>query len=433
TWFRASSTEVRNYVHRCTPREMTSDFLCEAIKAEQNEIRQYEDEDFESAEAEYDNTVVELDTFRQTHQSGIGKRTPDIKKNVEQAIAVLLFVLILEGCFNALLFKDAQSSGLLGGMLIAFGVSAVNVTCGVVVGFFGLRYLHHPDTPFKVLGSVVAGAFTLFGLFVNFFVAHFRDAVEHELLMRQEAGSLAGFSMFDIAPGAVISSMFPNIFGLDTLIALGLLFIGLVVFAVAVYEGYDRISDRYPGYGRVWRKERIAYEKRQAVGEGLRKDLAEYFSNCRHWLETQQARHTEARREIEKAMNDLEMKREQALAVASRCADQERGLKIAYRQAHRRMRNNLREKLGEQAAIPAYFDEIVTPDVPVFEYDEERALAGASIKTLTDNIAALAHARKWLEQNIQDVQREINSKKPRTSRSGDRRGTPEARDERRAG
>ena len=56
-------------------------------------------------------------------------------------------------------------------------------------------------------------------------------------------------------------------------LALGLLFMGFAVFGLAIYEGYDRISDRYPGYGRVWRKERKAYERRQEVRNGVRDDL----------------------------------------------------------------------------------------------------------------------------------------------------------------
>ena len=409
TWFKTTGGNVRNYILEMTPADIEPDQLQEAIKSEEAELRHFETDDVKEARASHESTIVELDAFREKHKGRIGERTPDIKKNVEQTLAILLFILILEGCFNALLFKDAQSSGLLGGMLIAFGVSAVNVACGVCAGFFGLRYLNHHEQPMKILGGVVAGLFVTMGLFVNFFVAHFRDAVEESLIAAQTTGSLAGFSMFNIAPGEVIRSMFPNIFGLESLVAYGLLFIGLTVFAIAVYEGYDRISDKYPGYGRVWRKERKAYERRQAVRNELRDDLSSYFTNCRTWFDSQQSRHVAAKREIEKAMTELETRREQALAVASRCADQERGLKIAYRQAHRRERNGLRDKLGEQAECPAYFDEIVTPTLPTFEYEKERELAAAAIKAIEQNITALALTRKWLETHIQSVQKGLSS------------------------
>jgi len=409
TWFKTTGGEVRNFIHDLTPSDIEPDQLQEAIKAEEAGLRHFETDDAIEAKSSHESSIIELDAFRERHRGRIGERTPDIKKNVEQTLAILLFILILEGCFNALLFKDAQSSGLLGGMLVAFGVSAVNVACGVCAGFFGLRYLNHNKQSMKIVGGIVAGIFILMGLFVNFFVAHFRDAVETSLIAAQQAGSLAGFSMFDIAPGAVISGMFPNVFGLESLVAYGLLFIGLTVFSIGIYEGYDRISDKYPGYGRVWRKERKAYEQRQAVRNDLRDDLSSYFTSCRTWFDSQQSRHVAAKREIEKAMTELETRRERALAIASRCADQERGLKIAYRQAHRRERNGLRDKLGDQAACPAYFDEIVTPNLPTFEYDKEREMAAAAIQTIEQNITALTITRKWLETHIQSVQKGLSS------------------------
>ena len=409
TWMSSCTKAVRNFITDCTPADIQPDHLREVIKAEENEFRHFETDDATSAAAHHADTVVELEEFRNAHGARIGKRTPDIKKNIEQTIAILIFVMIVEGCFNALLFKDAQSSGLLGGMMIAFGVSAVNVLFGVTGGFFGLRYLNHPVQAFKIMGGIIAGLCIMLGIFLNLFVAHFRDAVEAGLHAAMAAGSLAGFSMFDITPGQVIGEMFPNIFGLDSLVAIGLLVIGLTVFAIAIYEGYDKLSDRYPGYGRVWRKERLAYEKRQAVRNGVRDDLSDYFTRCRFWFETQHSRHTTAKREIEKAMNELEERRDLAVSIAARAGDQERSLKVAYRQAHRRQRNALRDILGDQAEVPAYFDEIVTPNLPAFDLSKEREQADKAIKTIDNNLTALNITREWLEQHIQQVQKGLSS------------------------
>ncbi|MDJ0922346.1 MAG: hypothetical protein QNI84_14555 [Henriciella sp.] len=409
TWMSSATKAVRNFITDCTPADIHPDHLREVIKAEENEFRHYEIDDATSAAEHHDATVIELQEFRSTHGDQIGKRTPDIKKNVEQTIAILIFIMIIEGCFNALLFKDAQSSGLLGGMMIAFGVSAVNVLFGVVGGFLGLRYLNHPAMPMKVIGGVVAGICVLLGIFLNLFVAHFRDAVEAGLIAAKASGSLAGFSMFDITPGMVIGDMFPNVFGLDSLVAIGLLLIGITIFAIALYEGYDKLSDRYPGYGRVWRKERLAYEQRQAVRNGVRDDLSDYFTRCRFWFETQHSRHTAAKREIEKAMNELDERRDLAVSIAARAGDQERSLKVAYRQAHRRQRNAMRDKLGEQAAVPAYFDEIVTPNLPPFDHSKERAQADEALRTIDNNLTAINITREWLEQHIQQVQKGLSS------------------------
>ncbi len=404
SWFAASSASVRNFLQDCTPAPVNSEVLQESIKAEQGSNIPYDEDDHQEASALHQDLSDELKAFRQTHGDRIGKRTPDIKKNIEQTIAILLFVMILEGGFNALLFKDAQSNGLLGGLLVAFAVSAVNVGCGVTAGFFGLRYLNHPSTLFKALGAGVATFFVLFGMFLNLYVAHFRDAVEHALNSRMADGSLAGFSMFDLSPGSVIVGMFPNIIGLDSMVAFGLLFMGLTIFCVSVYEGYDKISDRYPGYGRVWRKERQAYERKQEIKLATSEDLGAYFTSSRSWFDQQLTRHVEARREIEKAINWLEVRREEAMAIAAKCGEQERNLKVTYRQAHRRERNNHREDLGPQSECPAYFNEIVVSNVPEFSYDKERSQADAAVTVIDQNITELTRSRKWLDQHIQASQ-----------------------------
>jgi hypothetical protein len=409
TWMSTSAAGVRNYIHDTAPADIHPDQLREAIKAEEHEYRHYETDDSNDAKERHSAAIIELQSFKERHGAGIGQRTPDIKKNVEQAIAILVFIMLAEGAFNALLFKDAQSAGLLGGLLVAFGVSAVNVLFGVTAGFFGLRYLNHPAMPAKVAGGMIAGVCILIGIFLNFFVAHFRDAVEEGLVAAEAAGTLAEFSMFQIPPGLVVRDMFPNIIGFESFVALALLILGVTVFALAVYEGYDRISDPYPGYGRVWRKERKAYEHRQQLREDLRGDLSGYFSASRMWFETQLSRHAMAKREIEKAMNLLESRRDIAVSIAAKAADQERGLKVAYRQAHRRMRNSLRDKLGEQAACPAYFDEIITPQLPPFDSAKERAQANAAIKVIDQNVTALNLTREWLETHIQQVQQGLSS------------------------
>jgi len=410
TWMSTATANVRNYIADHTPIDIHPDQLREAIKSEENEYRHYETDDTSEAKESHSAAIIELQTFRARHGDRIGDRTPDIKKNVEQAIAILVFIMVLEGGFNALLFKDAQANGLIGGMMIAFGVSAVNVCLGVIAGFFGLRYaMHSPNIAKRILGGTVATVCIASGILLNFFIAHFRDAVEMGLIASNEVGSMGEFSLFSISPADVFKSMFPNVFSLDSFIALGLLFMGMTVFGLAIYEGYDRISDRYPGYGRVWRKERKAYERRQAVRNAVRDDLSDYFTNCRLWFETQQSRHVAAKREIEKAMNLLDARRDFAIAIASRAADQERSLKVAYRQAHRRARNANRDRLGEQAACPVYFDEIVTPTLPAYDLVKEREQAGAAIKAIDNNITALNICREWLEQHIQHVQQGLSS------------------------
>jgi hypothetical protein len=157
TWMSTTAASVRNFIHDTAPADIHPDQLREAIKAEEHEFRHYETDDTSDAKERHSAAIIELQAFKERHGDGIGQRTPDIKKNIEQAIAILVFIMLVEGAFNALLFKDAQSAGLLGGLLVAFGVSAVNVLFGVTGGFFGLRYLNHPSMLAKIAGGALAG------------------------------------------------------------------------------------------------------------------------------------------------------------------------------------------------------------------------------------------------------------------------------------
>jgi hypothetical protein len=116
-----------------------------------------------------------------------------------------------------------------------------------------------------------------------------------------------------------------------------------------------------------------------------------------------------AKREIEKALNELETRRAHAMSVASKAGEQERSHKVAYRQAHRRQRNGLRETLGDQAPCPVYFDEILTPDLPGFDYGKEREQAKAAVETIEHNITAINICREWLETHVQEVQKGLSS------------------------
>ncbi|MDP3460936.1 MAG: hypothetical protein Q8S09_16815, partial [Hyphomonas sp.] len=118
TWMSTTAAGVRNYIHDTAPADIHPDQLREAIKAEEHEYRHYETDDSNDAKERHSAAIIELQSFKERHGAGIGQRTPDIKKNVEQAIAILVFIMLVEGAFNALLFKDAQSAGLLGGLLV---------------------------------------------------------------------------------------------------------------------------------------------------------------------------------------------------------------------------------------------------------------------------------------------------------------------------
>ena len=59
--------------------------------------------------------------------------------------------------------------------------------------------------------------------------------------------------------------------------------------------------------------------------------------------------------------------------------------------------------------MPAYFDEIVTPNIPPLDTQKEREQANAAIKAIENNIQALNIVREWMESHIQQVQKGLSS------------------------
>ncbi len=54
-------------------------------------------------------------------------------------------------------------------------------------------------------------------------------------------------------------------------------------------------------------------------------------------------------------------------------------------------------------------EEMVTPNMPPFDYSKERALADTALKAIENNLTALNISREWLEQHIQQVQKGLSS------------------------
>ncbi|HAY07824.1 MAG TPA: hypothetical protein PKV67_13835, partial [Hyphomonas sp.] len=85
TWMSTTAAKVRDYIHDTAPADIHPDQLREAIKAEEHEYRHYETDDSNDAKERHSAAIIELQAFKERHGDRLGQRTPDIKKNVEQA------------------------------------------------------------------------------------------------------------------------------------------------------------------------------------------------------------------------------------------------------------------------------------------------------------------------------------------------------------
>lgn len=153
----------------------------------------------------------------------------------------LLPILLLETLLGAAFYEN--SNGLLGGAVVAFGVSMLNV--GLAFGCGALFRYRNLNVRFQKLGGwfSLLAAFGL-GLFLNSLFAAYRG--EYQLLTQPSDPRQVG-EAFVLALNAAT-----NVFLLRSpaadLSSFTLLFLGLAGFIFAFYKGMH-VSDRYPGYG----------------------------------------------------------------------------------------------------------------------------------------------------------------------------------------
>ena len=149
------------------------------------------------------------------------------------SLSLLAFLACMESVFNAVFFASGSDAGLLGGVVLAFAFSAVNISVGLFNGWFPLRWMRHRGILLKALGLVASVALGCATLFLVAFIAHYRDA--------------SGASAADPLAVAYIA-LTTSPLRLASIESWFLLALGLLCAGVAVAKGYG-LSDPYPGYG----------------------------------------------------------------------------------------------------------------------------------------------------------------------------------------
>lgn len=160
---------------------------------------------------------------------------------------LLLCAAMFEALFSAALFAEDDERGLLGGAVIAVGLSGANVALGFLAGFLGLRYLQHARMPIKVLGAAAFGAMALLALMLNLFAADWRDQLAALSGRQLDLGADANFHLWSLLQ-------------LDSPQAIILLMLGGGVWVFAALKGYSGFDDPYPDYGKMDRAAKAASE-----------------------------------------------------------------------------------------------------------------------------------------------------------------------------
>jgi hypothetical protein len=176
--------------------------------------------------------------------------------------AVVLVFVVLESVLNGVILQDISPGGFAGGVLLASGISLVNVGTGVIGGAVGWRLIGHRFWLPRTIGIVVTVITLTSAVFWNFLIAHFRQLAEAAIAGADPAvfdpfAPAAGDPDLLAAEQVTQDSLFGSAlthmneegwFALDSMMAWLLLGLGLIVFILACREGWDDLADRYWDY-----------------------------------------------------------------------------------------------------------------------------------------------------------------------------------------
>lgn len=188
-------------------------------------------------------------------------------------------LLIGESVLNVGAFQ-AAGGGLAGGAMAAVSFSLINVVLGFATGACCIRSLWHRAVAVRVLGVIGTLAMVALAIWVNSFIAHYRDLLE--ATQNHDVGGA-----FDRA------ATLTQLGGLEPT-GIGLLLLGLIFYAVALQKGIggeDGLFDPYWLYvthARPWRRACAAYdEARTACLDRLKAEAAVFETGLRARLKAE--------------------------------------------------------------------------------------------------------------------------------------------------
>ena len=154
-------------------------------------------------------------------------------------IGIAFTLLSVESLINGNFLSLGSEFGLLGGVMDALAISALNVGVGMFVGIKIFPNLFHKNNVRKLAGAIGVILFFGFALIFNIVVAHYRDALGGEF--PQTAAKLA------------IKSFHDSPLNISDFKSLMMLWAGLSFSLIAAADGFY-MDDRYPGYGKMERR-----------------------------------------------------------------------------------------------------------------------------------------------------------------------------------
>ena len=180
--------------------------------------------------------------------------------------ALIAFLALVETCINAFFYEN--SAGLLGGVVVAFGVSIVNMFGALFLGM-GWRYKNLAAIDKRVAGWLCFVLFVVLSIYCNALFSSFR--AEYQLLL-DPTDTLQIRQAFTLATGEAKKVFLVDMHFAD-LMSFILFGVGFILSCLAFYKGYTS-DDKYPDHGRkdrlVKKMQFIEIEKQDLLREKVK-------------------------------------------------------------------------------------------------------------------------------------------------------------------
>ena len=195
--------------------------------------------------------------------------------------AIIIVILATESILNGSFLARGLETGLLGGVVQAFAIAAINVVFGVFLGDCIVRHVFHRSWAMRTLAYIEIPISAGIAVLFNLLVGHYRDALGGADPMHASQVALNTFSDHPFVLAEFQSWI---------LFAMGLFF-----WTVAALDGF-KMDDPYPGYGKINRKheeiiQEYTNEKANIIGDlsHTRDRAIEYIHSARQSLAERKA------------------------------------------------------------------------------------------------------------------------------------------------
>lgn len=181
-------------------------------------------------------SFADMRTFRSEHEL---THKASYTENRLWAVAILVTLLVMESLLNANMLAKTNIYGIIGGWAEAIFISMANIFFGFFAGIVPTRFSFYNQEKVRMAARVGLAGSILSILFFNFMFAHYR------LIGTPDVADLLTVTWKNIKDNPF--SIFLDIKSFSLFI------VGVTFSGLAAWKGFDW-NDRYPFYGRIYRK-----------------------------------------------------------------------------------------------------------------------------------------------------------------------------------